>query len=686
MRAGRYAGQQRMPQHDSMRFPSGGHRVSGSVVWLVLAALFALTALVYWPSLSGGYLFDDGYYVQDPNIQVTTLRLGAWARAALSQAGANQFRALSMLSFAANYYLTGPDPWWFKFTNVLIHLLNGVLLFQVLVRLLRLHADTRPSVGSDEPALPGEWVAAAVTGLWLLAPINLTGVAYVSQRIESLATVFVFLGLLLYLRARQRHYQGNGTLHPGWIAMVACTIAGMTAKESAALLPLYTFCIEFAITRFRNGDGRWSSAAVGTHVVFLLLPLLAGLYWISHWDFAAVAHIRTFTIGQRLLTEPRVLVDYLGWTLFPNLQSLTFYHDDIAVSHGLLTPPTTLAAIAFLAALLGVAIWQRQRRPLFCLGILWFFAGHAMTATIIPLELVFEHRNYFPSVGVFLAVGSLASGIRGGTVRRVTAATACIAIAYFAFTTFLRAEEWSNPLRLAFAEASKRPESMRAQYGLAQTLIVAAGKNPQSPLLDESRKVLDRIVARPDSGIGPAQALIYLDGRAHRDVDPALWRSILQKLHGQPMSETDVASVIFLYRCMQHRDCPMQAQPMLEVFIAATESSGYDPNVMTAYSDFAFLVLHDAQLAERLTRDTVERHPHVPTYRQNLIILLLASGQPDKAAIELDRLRAMNRMGWLDAPIADLEAKLAQVRRSLPVAAKDSAAPPGSSPPVPQAP
>jgi hypothetical protein len=229
-------------------------------------------------------------------------------------------------------------------------------------------------------------VAAVIAGAWMLLPINLTAVAYVSQRSESLANIFVFLGLFLYLRARQRQYASGRSGAMLWISILLCTLLGLSAKESAVLLPLFTVCIELALTSFRNGNRKISIPILWTYVVFLLLPLVAGLIWISRWDFAAVANVRTFTIGERLLTEPRVVVDYIVWTLFPSLNSLTFYHDDFALSRGLLEPPTTLLAMLALTTLFGIALWQRKTRPLFCLGILWFFAGHMMTATIIPLE------------------------------------------------------------------------------------------------------------------------------------------------------------------------------------------------------------------------------------------------------------------------------------------------------------
>src|SRR5690606_9608562 len=120
------------------------------------------------------------------------------------------------------------------------------------------------------------------------------------------------------------------------------------------------------------------------YVVVLGLPLLAGLLWLASWIGTGTSYARDFSTWERLLTEARVLFAYMQWALLPLPRSLSLYHDDFALSHGLLSPVSTLFAALGIAALLACAVWQRRTRPLLSLGILWFFAGHALTATVIP--------------------------------------------------------------------------------------------------------------------------------------------------------------------------------------------------------------------------------------------------------------------------------------------------------------
>jgi len=625
--------------------------------------LFALLALgcvaVYWPALHGGYIFDDSiYFVDNQDVHVTTLGFGDWWRAASSQCAMNLLcRPLSALTLAGNYYLSGLDPFWPKLTNVMIHVVNGAIVFLMLRALFAFNAQVRHQSKSHDIA------AAVIAGTWLLLPINLTAVAYVSQRSEALATFFVFAGLWWYIRLRQRAYEGRQVNVLLWFSIGTCTLVGLTAKEDAALLPLLAACIEFAIPRFRNRDGRLNRSTIALHVCTLLLPLLLACVFIVPRAVSGISAFRNFSIGERVLTESRVLIDYIVWTLLPSLNSLTFYHDDLPVSHSLLDPATTLFSIVALGILLAAGFIARHSRPLLCLGILWFFAGQSMTATIIPLELVFEHRNYFPSVGLLLAVASvlfLEPVVKTAVLRIVPA---CF-ILFFGFVTFLRAEEWSNPIKLAYNEALKRPNSARAQYELARLLIIASNDNSKSPLIEQARDILKRNAANPESGISSLQALIYINAKAQQPIDPEWWKEIVDKLTQRTPTKTDIAAITFLAHCQFDGDCPQQTQELLDVFQVGLQRSNGDPNLMSAYADFAAIRLHDNELAERMYTGAIAAIPKLASYRINYIQFLLATRQFDKAQAAITELKQIDFAGAEARNTSRLEQMLQAARDS----------------------
>jgi hypothetical protein len=434
-------------------------------------------------------------------------------------------RPLAMLSFAINTYFTGLDSQAMKLTNVGVHAFNGVLVFLLVARLLALGAPQASEARR-------RWTAAFVAAAWTFHPIQLTAVLYVVQRMESLSHTFVLLGLLLYVAGRTRQMAGQ----PGWgrvlTGLVVFAALGILSKESAALLPLYAFLIEACVLRFATAHARTRHRLWAVYGLLLILPAIAGGTWLLLHSLAPGAYVgRDFTMVERLLTEGRVLVDYLRWTVFPSLRAFGLYHDDYVVSRGWLAPATTLASWLFLVALAIVAILVRRRRPLTSLGIAWFLAAHALTASFLPLELVYEHRNYFAALGVLLAMGDLLLlAPSHAPTRRIGALLAIAALLFYTAGTFARAHEWGDSYRLAASEAARHPESPRATYGLGRMLVIMTRYRADSPFVQPAFDALEQSRRLPASGVLPHSAYLLL-GRTHPPPDP---RRVVGRLRRPP--------------------------------------------------------------------------------------------------------------------------------------------------------
>ena len=149
--------------------------------------------------------------------------------------------------------------------------------------------------------------------------------------------------------------------------------------------------------------------------------LLAGaLFFLSAQQpfgtYSASLTTRPFTPFERLLTQPGVLLFYLSLLLYPSPARLSIDHS-FPLSTSLLQPWTTLPAILAVAGLIVLGIASRKRWPLLSLAILFYFINHAVESSFIPLELVFEHRNYLPSFFLFLPV---AAGLQWALNRSAT--------------------------------------------------------------------------------------------------------------------------------------------------------------------------------------------------------------------------------------------------------------------------
>jgi len=646
--------------------------------WRLLALIVtcSVTLAIYWPGLSGGFLFDDyPNIVDNQGVQPHDASLPSLIGAALSSPSSEFKRPLASLSFAANYLTTGLDPYWMKLTNLLIHLLNGWLVY--LLSLVLLRSD--PSVRH----LHSPFVATLIAAGWMLLPINLTAVLYVVQRMESLANLFVLLGLLGYVIGRRCMLDYNPAQPPtranreSWYGLVLCaasitipTAIGILAKETAVMLPLYTLLIEWVLFRFRKplkssaspkeGDTETRQRdfrIVGMFTLALVVPMVLGLAWLLPGILKAETWAtRDFTLSTRLLSEARIVVDYILWTLLPTPSALSFYHDDFRVSTGLLTPWTTLASIVVLAVLIALAGWLRARRPLVTLGITLFLGCQILTGTILPLELIYEHRNYFASFGLLLAIVPLLTVPRDhpfALPRHVLLAGFLIS---WTTLTAMTAYAWSNPLRLAEDLASRAPQSPRAQYELGRTYIIYSHYDPASPFTKLAYAPLERSAALPYSSILPEQALIFMNSRMKLPLRDAWWDSLIAKLKAHKPGVQDESSLGALTQCARENRCDLPQERMMESFMAALAHPGPSARLLATYGDYAWNVLNDPSLGERMTEEAIKTSPNEPAYQITLIRMLIAQGRKVEAEQALRKLNSLNIGGRLNQDLSALRA------------------------------
>jgi protein O-mannosyl-transferase len=659
--------------------------------WRLFALALIATVIVYWPGLYGSWLFDDYPNIVDNHgVQPAQGDLPSLIGAALSSPASDFKRPLASLSFAANYLAAGLDPFWMKATNLIIHLLNGLLVFLLARALLQINADDRgkQQVGN---------IAALIAMAWLLLPINLTSVLYVVQRMESMANLFVLFGMLGYVVGRQRmleHPERIGGLLLSIASLIVPTAIGVLAKETAVMLPLYALLVEWLVFRFRGAlPGRIDRRIVALFVIVLLLPMIVGLGWLvprllrpESWA------TRDFTMGTRLLTEMRIVVDYIGWTVVPLPRSLSFYHDDYVVSSGLLSPWTTLTSGLCLIVLIGLMFWLRKRRPLAALGIALFLGCQVLTGTILPLELVYEHRNYFASFGLMLALFSLpwpgGSFVGATSVATVTSHVAtevaptsgfewrglvfgfmlgCLML-WWTGMTAMSAYAWGEPLRLSQALAERGPDSPRAQYELGRTYIIYSHYEPGSPYTKAAYAPLERAAALPKSSILPQQALIFMNSRMDLPLKDAWWNSMTAKLAALRPGVQDESSLAALVDCARHDDCDLPKDKMQAAFEAAMSHPEPSPRLMSTYADYAWNVMDQRELGARLQTQAVNGSPQEPAYLITLTRMLVAQHKFDEARTRLTQLEGLNLGGHLDSQLKSL-------RRQVEVAAAASSTP-----------
>lgn len=634
--------------------------------WMFIAIL-AVTVVVYFPGLTGDYVFDDlPNLVNNAQLDLESLSLESLQGAAYSSNSGMLRRPVSMASFAINRHLFGIDPYSHKVVNLIIHLLTGIGLFILSRQLVQSYRRFR------NPALTEatiRWLPVIVSGLWLVHPINLTSVLYIVQRMTSLSTLFMVGALCLYLACRYRMLTGGRGVPFTLAGVAAFTVLAVFSKESGALLPLYMLVLEIALFRFRNTAGILDKRVAAFFIFTVLLPAALVLFHIatSSGGLLGAYAIRDFNLTERVLTEARVLVFYLKMIIMPSTSELGLYHDDITLSHHLLDPPSTLVSIVLLCGLLFSAFLLLGKHSLIGLGILWFFAGHALESTIFPLEIAHEHRNYLAGYGILLAVtGALLEGPWQRVTPLMRSAVPVVLLLLFSHTTWLRAGQWSDVATQAAFEASHHPDSYRSVYGLAR-IYTRLTLNGEPGYEEKAFANLLRAAEIKQAEIMPHSTMIQLAYLTNKPVDPGWFDEISQRLSRYPVTPSTIHSLLSLARCAE-RKCGVPEDRMEELLglLLVQESLQSTPSRLaeahTIYGYFTINTRGDFHKGLELFKLAVNLTPREHQRWINLIELLIVMQKFEEAEENIDMFRKGNTYGGNEAIYSRLQQSLDKMR------------------------
>ncbi|WP_240669069.1 tetratricopeptide repeat protein [Dyella sp. M7H15-1] len=332
--------------------------------------------------------------------------------------------------------------------------------------------------------------------------------------------------MLTWLQGRQHIAEGRSKLGIAYcvISLVFFTALGILSKANGALLPLYTLLIETVLLSKRQAivsDAprrlycnimQWLSVAP-TAAVLLYLAYIGVHGMLSGGNASG----RSWTYAQRLLTEPRIVMDYLSLLWLPRPFSSGLFNDQYIVSASLWHPMSTLTGLLAVSALIGYGYGVRRKHPALTLAILFFFAGHLMESTSIPLELYYEHRNYVPALLMFWPLGLWLADLRSMPVPKyILMAVLPLGLASM---TYISAQIWGNEKEQALIWARINPDSPRAQTHAAQ---VEMENGAPRKALQRLEVALQKDPNEPQIALNMLGARCMTGGVSNEDIEAAL--------------------------------------------------------------------------------------------------------------------------------------------------------------------
>lgn len=445
--------------------------------FILLPVVLCLTCfLIYSNSFKVPFTLDDIHAIaENPSIRMENFSPESILNVFKGFMG--KMRPVSMFSFAMNYYTGNLNLTGFHLVNIIIHLINSVLLFYIFsITLLRVKS----------PALNIAAISFSSALIWLVHPLHTQSVTYIFQRVNSLCVMFYLLSFLLY--ATGRKLSSSGSCKYRFMTLYSLSvISGLLAfgsKEIAITLPFFILLYEWYF--FRDMNITWLKSFMKKSL-FTVLPFLIMVIVCLLLYYPLKETLASFSLEgnsdsppplQRMITEFRVLVHYLSLIFYPNPSRLMIDYD-FPYSVSLFNPFTTCLSFVLIAGLIisAVLIARRERVISFC--VLWYFGNLALESSFIPVNLVFEHRTYLPSVFiVFLAVFLIFRFVRDQYVKWLLV---MIPVFFLSAWAYQRNEVWLDSVELWTDNVRKAPGKLRPRVNLA-TACFNSGKSEEALL------------------------------------------------------------------------------------------------------------------------------------------------------------------------------------------------------------
>ena len=430
----------------------------------ILLVLLPVIYLVYTQGYSGVFMLDDIV-----NLSALSLLDYQDLRGTLPVYLAENARQVSFLSYMLDSAAFPNDPSRFIRTNVLFHLIAGLILilcFFEFGEMVGLRENKRFLVG-------------VLAGLiWIASPYLVSTVLYVVQRMTILSTLFCFLSLLCYLKARNNSIRSDRvTFFSVYILFPFFGVLAVLSKQNAAILLLVVLSLDLILYGFKEDSRLWRF----WRVLYLVFPTLLLPYIIYNTGVFSLYETRDFGVIERVMFESQILLKYVYFLVVPQIQYTGVNGENFIQQ----LSDSTLVSIGYLfgiSLICFLAYRVRRKYPVITVGIAFYLIGHLIESTVLPLELYFEHRNYFPSAFLYYSIVFYAVDRFSGKGLLLIA----MYMLMFLVCLYGRVSLWGNPKSLAEVWIEQNPKSSR-NYQFAISLY---DKNDPEKALEIIKKGL----------------------------------------------------------------------------------------------------------------------------------------------------------------------------------------------------
>ncbi|MGQ9454258.1 MAG: tetratricopeptide repeat protein [Armatimonadota bacterium] len=363
-----------------------------TTLWIL--AITIATAAPYVPSLWGEFTLDDTQLIlKDPYAHNLSYFVKAFTRDFLHGAlGPNviYYRPLVTVSFQVNYTTFGPNPFAFRMTNLLMHLITTLLVFALTHRITK--------------SLTAAGIAALAFGT---LPAHAEAVGWISGRTDVMSALFTVATILIFVRAWEYERFSSSQIVLGFI-FASCAFF---SKENALVLPF------LMVSYARVFGHRMPKQSIRAWIGTILLALIAFIALRRYAVHVTLVNYPTIALGRRLLGVGIAYVSYLRMIFLPQVGRVVYDVFPIGIKYPAVAVVAWFAPIGLLITAIRLKNLARQ----ISFALLWILLTLLPVVNILPTTgpLPAERFVYLPSAGSAMIVGWMAERILSWKPARV---------------------------------------------------------------------------------------------------------------------------------------------------------------------------------------------------------------------------------------------------------------------------
>jgi hypothetical protein len=376
------------------------------------------------------------------------------------------YRPFPMLTFALNWYIGGEDTTVYHITNILIHILSAFFLYLAIRKLFQ-----SPALKNRYTENLGYNAALFAAAVWAIHPIQTQAVTYIVQRMASMAGMFFIISIYLYLKGRLSNSAGyKKTII--YFTSFATYLMAVYSKQNTVLLPFSLILIEVLFFQSKEIFKIKKKFVLWSVLSFIIILLASFVFLDTDFYYLLEGYERRpFDLTQRVLTESRILCFHIFQLFYP-ISSVYSISHSFELSENLIEPVSTLFSVLFICFAIGAGLFYKRKYPELSFSVLFFFLNHLIESTVLPLELIFEHRNYIPSMFIFLPLSIIVflflENFKEAKVKYIFYSSSITAlIIAVGLGTYTRNFDWLTDKDLWEDALNKAPNNARPYHNLS---------------------------------------------------------------------------------------------------------------------------------------------------------------------------------------------------------------------------